>query len=114
MILHHHERFDGGGYPAGLAGDATSRSRPASSPSPTCGTRSRPTAPTAWAGHPHMALAHIRDGAGTHFDPRVVAALTRLVAGWGIDDTYCEGAASVAWTAAETCHEVDERHPVSV
>ncbi len=22
MILHHHERFDGGGYPAGLAGDA--------------------------------------------------------------------------------------------
>ena len=65
-----------------------------------------------WA--PQMALAHIRAGAGSHFDPRCVEALSRLVAGWGIDDTYCEGAASVAWTAAETCHEIDERHPVSV
>ena len=38
-----------------------------------------------WA--PDMALAHIRDGAGTHFDPLVVDALVRLVAGWGITDS---------------------------
>ena len=39
MVLQHHERFDGGGYPAGLAGSRRSRSTRASSPSPTSTTR---------------------------------------------------------------------------
>ena len=31
-VRHHHERFDGGGYPDGLAGDASRSSRGSSSP----------------------------------------------------------------------------------
>ena len=59
-----------------------------------------------WA--PDMALAHIRDAAGTHFDAQVVDALVRLVGGWGIDQAQQAGAATVAWQAAETCHEIDD------
>ena len=44
-VRHHHERFDGTGYPDRLAG-ATSRSRPASSPSPTRTPRSPRAGPT--------------------------------------------------------------------
>jgi len=60
-----------------------------------------------------MALAHIRDGAGTHFDPLVVDALVRLVAGWGVTDSQKAGTANVAWQAAETCHELDDDRLVS-
>ena len=63
---------------------------------------------------PDMALAHIRDGAGTHFDPQVVDALVRLVGGWGISDGQKPGTATVAWQAAETCHEIDDERLVGV
>ena len=70
----HHERWDGGGYPAGLAGEAI----------PLVGrivavadvfdalTHERPYKP-AWP--VSDALAEIRSQAGRHFDPAVVAAL---------------------------------------
>jgi HD-GYP domain-containing protein (c-di-GMP phosphodiesterase class II) len=61
-----------------------------------------------------MALAHIRDGAGTHFDPDVVEALTRIVDGWGIRRPAETGTAEVAWEAAETCHELDDDRLASV
>jgi hypothetical protein len=112
VILHHHERVDGEGYPAGLTGEAIPlEARVVAVADVWDALTSDRAYRRGWS--PDMALAHIRDGAGTHFDRRVVAALTRLVASWGIDDTCCEGVASVAWSAAETCHEIDERHPVT-
>jgi HD-GYP domain-containing protein (c-di-GMP phosphodiesterase class II) len=72
-VLHHHERFDGGGYPEHLAGadiplpgriisvadafDAMTSDRPYR--------RSMPAA---------RALAELRRGAGRQFDPKVVRA----------------------------------------
>ncbi len=74
----HHERFDGKGYPRGLAGteiplaarlfavvdvwDALTNDRPYRK---------------AWPAE--QALDHIRSLAGTHFDPRVVAAFLELI-----------------------------------
>jgi len=76
-VLHHHERFDGKGYPQGLAGkqipfrarvlcvadalDAMTSSRPYRSAMPV-----------------EMAIQEIIKGKGTHFDPAVVASLMKL------------------------------------
>src|SRR5262249_19736821 len=73
IVLHHHERFDGGGYPFGLAGDdipfgarifavadefdAMTSDRP-----------SRAAMPIA------AALAELLRGSGSQFDPGVVEA----------------------------------------
>ena len=82
-VLHHHERLDGSGYPYGLAGgqipeparvvavadafDAMTSNRTYS--------RARPVP---------AALEELRRCAGTHFDPRMVGALSRAIArsGW--------------------------------
>ncbi|SES37424.1 HD domain-containing protein [Streptomyces sp. yr375] len=82
-ILHHHERIDGTGYPYGLLGgqipeparvvavadafDAMTSTRSYS--------RARPVS---------VALEELRRCAGTHFDPRMVTALTRVIGrdGW--------------------------------
>jgi HD-GYP domain-containing protein (c-di-GMP phosphodiesterase class II) len=78
QVVHHHEKFDGTGYPAGLSGtsipvasriiavvdafEAMTRERPY---------RERLTV----AG----AIEEISQGSGVQFDPRVVAALTKLI-----------------------------------
>ncbi len=79
IALTHHERWDGGGYPAGLAGediplpgrivavcdvfDALVSRRPYKDPWPV-----------------EQALAEITDQAGRHFDPRLAELFTGLVA----------------------------------
>ncbi len=108
VILHHHERVDGCGYPDGLAGgDIPLEARVVA----VADVWDALTTDRAYrAGWPAVtALAHIRAGVGTHFDGRVVEALVRLLATTGVDvTTPAVGAAAVAWAAAETCHELDE------
>jgi hypothetical protein len=105
VIRHHHERVDGTGYPAGLAGnDIPLEARIVAVADVWDALTSDRAYRRGWA--PAEALAHIEAGAGSHFDARVVRALVRVVTRWGIERAECDGEADVAWDAAETCHEL--------
>jgi putative two-component system response regulator len=77
-VLHHHERYDGRGYPHGLLGDAI----PISARMLTvCDVFDVLTSerPYKAALDCPQALERIKAGAETHFDPRVVEAFVTLV-----------------------------------
>jgi hypothetical protein len=105
VILHHHERWDGTGYPTKLAGKAIPFI-------------ARVTAlADVWDAmtsdrsyrhglRPELALAHIAAGRGSHFDPELVDGMIALAADWGYHVAHEGGDAEQAWLAAETCHEV--------
>jgi hypothetical protein len=78
LVRHHHERWDGGGYPDGLAGEAIPVGARifAVADSFDAMTSDRPyRAALTW----EVALEELAKGAGTQFDPLVVAAMSRLV-----------------------------------
>jgi hypothetical protein len=79
MARHHHERFDGGGYPDGLAGDAIPLAARILSVADALDamTSDRPYRPALAL---HAALAELRAQAGTQFCPAVVAAALDVVA----------------------------------
>ena len=114
VILHHHERIDGGGYPEGLRGSQIPLEARVVAVADVWDALTSDRAYRAgW--EPARALAHIDAGRGTHFDPRVVDAFVALAADWGIAESAEPGQAEVAWNAAQTCHEVvPERELVSV
>jgi len=73
-VLHHHERWDGTGYPDGLAGEAI--------PLPARILATVDAFDVLVSDHVYrgrlsqaQALAELKRGAGTHFDPAVVEAL---------------------------------------
>ena len=79
VVRSHHERWDGSGYPAGLEGDQI----------PTVGRicavcdvydalLSRRSYKQSWT--PQAALAEIKRGSGSHFDPELVDAFLRIAA----------------------------------
>jgi diguanylate cyclase (GGDEF)-like protein len=73
-VRHHHERFDGRGYPDGLAGDAIpleARIVAAADVFSIATGRRAVERPAA--------IAELRAASGTHLDPRVVAALLRVL-----------------------------------
>src|SRR5581483_2314848 len=79
IVRHHHERWDGGGYPDGLAGEATPLpSRVVAVANAwawwTC------ACPTSGSLSSSAALARLRDEAGARLDPRLVAAFDELLA----------------------------------
>jgi diguanylate cyclase (GGDEF)-like protein/putative nucleotidyltransferase with HDIG domain len=77
-VRHHHERFDGGGYPDGLGGaEIPLESRiilVADAFEAMTSDRPYRKAPG-----PEVAVAELRHHAGTQFDPEVVAALCRVL-----------------------------------
>jgi diguanylate cyclase (GGDEF)-like protein len=83
-VLHHHERFDGGGYPAGLAGDAIPlESRivaVADAFEAMTGARPYRSART-----PEQALAELAAHSGTQFDPQCVQALNAVFGGGEVE-----------------------------
>lgn len=78
LIRHHHERWDGLGYPDGLAGEAIPLLARiiAVADAYAAMTSARPYRR---ARQPHEALRELQRCAGTHFDPAVVAAMHQLV-----------------------------------
>lgn len=112
VILHHHERFDGTGYPRGLAGtDIPIEARVVAVADVWDALTSDRSYRKGWT--PSEALAHIEAGAGSHFDHRVVRAFSELAAEWGVR-AAAHGQAELAWQAAETCHEIDSIEPSPV
>ena len=81
-ILHHHERWDGEGYPAGLAGEAIPRPARALAVLEAYGAmvHDRPHRPALDAAE---ACARLVEGAGRQFDPEVVQHLVEEVRGGG-------------------------------
>lgn len=78
IALNHHERWDGRGYPNGLAGEAIPLSaRIAAVADVFDALTSERSYKRAWP--PAEARAYIAEAAGTHFDPQCVAA---FFAGW--------------------------------
>jgi len=79
IALHHHERWDGAGYPQGLAGEAIPLSARIVAVADVLDalTSQRPYK-AAWP--LQQALDFIRAQSGQHFDPQVVAALERCLA----------------------------------
>jgi GAF domain-containing protein len=78
-ILHHHEKYDGTGYPDGLAGNEIPLiSRVIAVVDTYCAMVSKRPHRKEKTGHD--ALCEIRDGAGTSYDPAVVEALEGVLA----------------------------------
>ena len=114
VILHHHERIDGNGYPSGLAGSAVPLEARVVAVADVWDALTSDRAYRAGWEH-SQALAHIEAGRGTHFDPHVVDALVRVLLNRGVTMTNEPGIAEEAWSAAQTCHEIDlVRVPVGV
>jgi len=105
VIRHHHERVDGTGYPAGLAGSAIPFS------ARVCAVADVWDALTSDRAYrdamsKQQALGHILAGRGTHFDPVVVDALVTHLGAEAIVPTE-QGDERVAVEAAHACHRVD-------
>lgn len=77
MVRHHHERFDGKGYPGGLKGEAIPRGARIIALADTLSAilQNRPYRP---AKDFEMAVAEIINCSGTQFDPVVVKAFLRI------------------------------------
>ena len=106
VILHHHERVDGKGYPKGLKGSQIPlEARVVAVADVWDALTSDRAYRKGWS--PQEALAHIEAGAGSHFDPKAVDALVQLATEWGVRRAPEEGHAEEAWEAVQTCHEID-------
>ena len=79
VVLHHHERYDGRGYPAGLAGEAIPLVARVFAVADAYDAMTSPR-PYRAPVEPAAAVAEIVRNAGSQFDPAVVRAFLRVVA----------------------------------
>ncbi len=86
LILHHHERFDGRGYPLGLAGEKIPLLARILAVADTYDamTSTRPYRP---AMSHELAIKELMNNSGTQFDPLVVKAFLQTKTGKGIRDS---------------------------
>ncbi|MSQ29805.1 MAG: HD domain-containing protein [Dehalococcoidia bacterium] len=81
VIRHHHERFDGTGYPDGLKGEEIPLEvRIAAVADVYDALRLNRAYRTAWSAED--AVTQIQRDSGTHFDPSCAEAFARVVAAW--------------------------------
>jgi HD-GYP domain-containing protein (c-di-GMP phosphodiesterase class II) len=78
-VRHHHERWDGSGYPDGLAGESIPLEARIVAVADAYSAITSDRVYRRSRG-PSEALAELRAGAGHHHDPRVVVALARTLA----------------------------------
>lgn len=102
MIRHHHERYDGGGYPDGLAGEGIPLlARVVAVADVWDALTSERAYRPAWT--QARALDHLVAGRGSHFDPACLDAFVHLLAGHGIRPD--ERSARVGHAVgAQACH----------
>jgi putative nucleotidyltransferase with HDIG domain len=74
----HHERWDGSGYPEGLVGEAIPRVGRIVAVADVFDAMTHPRPYRQAVATPDQAMAELRAGAGTDFDPEVIAAFTDL------------------------------------
>ena len=83
IVLHHHERFGGGGYPTGIAGEEIplgARIIAAADTYDVMTARDSYRKPVS----SEAALVELRACAGTQFDPHVVEAFERMILERGV------------------------------
>ena len=89
IVLHHHERYSGGGYPAGIEGEAIPLGSRIISVADTYDVMTsrdsyrRPVSSEA-------ALAELRRVAGTQLDPKVVAVFERMILERGVGFSHVD------------------------
>ena len=104
VIRQHHERFDGSGYPDGLAGEQISLAARIVAVADVWDALTSDRAyRAAWP--PDRALRHLEAGRGSHFDPHCLDAFLSLMAERGHRPGHQTGDRAVAAAAAEACHD---------
>jgi putative nucleotidyltransferase with HDIG domain len=83
VVRHHHERFDGRGYPDGLRGEDIPLVARVVSVADAFDSMTRDR-PYGYGISRQAALEEVERNSGTQFDPRTVRALLEVV--WGFDD----------------------------
>jgi HD-GYP domain-containing protein (c-di-GMP phosphodiesterase class II) len=103
VVRHHHERWDGAGYPDGLAGENIPlQARMAAVADVWDALTSERSYRPAWSAQ--RALDHIVAGAGSQFDPACVDAFLDVLARQGIAPTGEFAAEETTAAAAGDCH----------
>lgn len=105
VIRSHHERWDGRGYPHGIAGrDIPLVARIAAVADVWDALTSERAYRAAWS--EQEALAHLLAGRGAHFDPHIVDALESMLHDLGVRPLARPGESSIVQRASEVCHHV--------